>query len=137
GYIARILPAGWSTELLQAIGSVTSFLVITVLLAAIFKILPDANLEWRDVWVGAVVTSALVGVGKAAIGVYLGKTAVASAYGAAGSFVVIVLWLYYASLILLFGAEFTKVWAEQRGRSIEPEPGAVTVVTQERSLQTH
>jgi membrane protein len=127
-----ILPSALSGGFLRVLNFVVSFGVITVLFGAIFKILPDANVRWRDVWVGAAVTSLLFTIGKTAIGLYLGKMAVASAYGAAGSFVVIVLWLNYASLILLLGAEFTKVWTgEEHGRSAEPDPGAVRVVREE------
>src|SRR5262249_45058456 len=134
--LGAFLPAGLSVGLLQGAGFAGSWLVITFLFAAIFKILPDAQVRWSGVWVGALVTSILFTIGKTAIGLYLGKTAAASAYGAAGSFVVIVLWLYYASLILLLGAEFTKIWAGQHGRFVKPEPGAVRVITTERHKRT-
>jgi membrane protein len=81
----------------------------------IFKILPAVELTWRDVWMGAIVTAILFTAGKFAIGYYIGKSGVTSAYGAAGSIVTILLWIYYSSLILLFGAEFTKTYAESRG----------------------
>jgi membrane protein len=129
--IARYLPKGLSAEFLHSLGFLSSFVVITIILAAIFKILPDARIEWHHVWVGAVLTSILFTVGKELIGLYLGKTAVASAYGAAGSFVVIVVWLYYSSLILLFGAEFTKVWSMRSDGMVKPEPGAVHVEVEE------
>jgi len=90
------------------------------------------DLSWRDVWAGGAVTSILFTVGKTALGIYLGKAAPGSTYGAAGSLVAIVLWLYYASLILLFGAEFTKIWAAAHFRAIQPEPGALRVVTETR-----
>ena len=86
-----------------------------LLFAMIFKILPSVDLTWRDVWIGAVVTALLFTAGKFAIGYYIGKSGLASAYGAAASIVTILLWIYYASLILLFGAEFTKAYAESRG----------------------
>jgi membrane protein len=101
--------------LLHAVNLGVSFAVIAVLFAAIFKILPDVDLRWRDVWVGAVVTSLLFSVGKLAIGLYIGKGAVASAYGAAGSLVVVLVWVYYSAQILYFGAELTKVLARRRG----------------------
>jgi membrane protein len=126
-----MLPTWLSSWLLQVVGFAASFLVISALFAALFKILPDMKLGWRDVWVGAVVTSLLFSIGKTAIGLYLGRSATASAYGAAGSFVVIVIWLYYASLIMLFGAEFTKIWAGEHGRRIKPEPDAVGVKVEE------
>jgi len=129
--VKGMLPSGLSAGALQATGFATSFVIIASLFAAIFKILPDAKVQWREVWVGAAVTGILFEIGKTAIGLYLGKTAAASGYGAAGSFVVIILWLYYASLILLFGAEFTKIWALDHGRKPEPEPGALRVSTEE------
>jgi membrane protein len=129
--IARHLPNGLSTGFLHSLEFLASFVVITLILAAIFKILPDARIEWRHVWIGAVLTSLLFTVGKELIGVYLGKTALASAYGAAGSFVIIVVWLHYSSLILLFGAEFTKVWSTRHDGDIKPEPGAVRVHLEE------
>ncbi len=97
------------------INLVASMAIITLLFAVIFKFLPDAKVAWSDVWVGALVTSALFTVGKFAIGLYLGHGAVSSAYGAAGSLVVILVWTYYSSQILLFGAEFTQARARLRG----------------------
>lgn len=134
-WIGRMLPSWLSSSLLQAVGFAVSFLVISALFAALFKILPDMKIGWHDVWVGAVVTSLLFSIGKLGIGLYLGKSATASAYGAAGSFVVIVVWLYYASLILLFGAEFTKIWAGEHGRRIPPENGAVGVKVEEHRVE--
>ncbi len=87
---------------------VLSLLVITLLFAAIFKILPEADVRWKDVWTGAAFTAGLFLLGKYAIGWYLGREATASTYGSAGSFAVMLMWLYYSSIILLFGAEFTK-----------------------------
>jgi membrane protein len=101
-----------------------SFAVITGLFALIFKILPDAKVAWKDVWVGAVLTAGLFTVGKYALGLYLGKSNVASAYGAAGSLVLILLWVYYSAQILLFGAEFTQVYANRLGERIVPAPDA-------------
>jgi membrane protein len=101
-----------------------SFAVITGLFALIFKILPDAKVAWKDVRVGAVLTAGLFTVGKYALGLYLGKSNVASAYGAAGSLVLILLWVYYSAQILLFGAEFTQVYANRFGEHIIPAPGA-------------
>ncbi|HEX5041324.1 MAG TPA: YihY/virulence factor BrkB family protein [Candidatus Polarisedimenticolaceae bacterium] len=95
-----------------------SFLLITLLLGAIYKYLPDAVIEWRDVWVGAAATSVLFTGGKYLIGLYLGQTATGSAFGAAGSFAVLLLWIYYSALISFFGAEFTQVYARRHGRRI-------------------
>jgi membrane protein len=111
---------GTSTELpIAAWGlasGVLSFAVIALLFASIFKVLPNAAIRWRDVWVGALFTSALFMIGKSAIGWYLGRQATASTYGSAGSFVLVLAWLYYSSIILLFGAEFTEAHATLKGR---------------------
>lgn len=136
-YMGGYLPAGFSTTLAQALSFTVAFAVITALFALILKFLPDGRIQWRDAWVGGALTSILFTIGKTALGVYLGKAAPGSAYGAAGSLVVIVLWLYYASLILLLGAEFTKVWAAAHHRAIQPEPGAVRVVTETRREPQH
>src|SRR5690606_32263226 len=103
---------------------VLSFAVITVLFAAIFKILPDAKIRWRDVWVGAGVTAALFVVGKVLIGLYIGRSNPGSMFGAAGSLVLVLLWIYYSSLIMLIGAEFTQVWAKRFGERIMPSKNA-------------
>ena len=112
-YFGQLLPA--PAAALEVLNFVISFGVITVLFAMTFKLLPDVTIAWRDVWPGAALTSLLFTVGKFAIGLYLGKSAVASAYGAGGSLVIIVVWVYYSAQILLFGAEFTKVWTKRRG----------------------
>jgi membrane protein len=104
---------------------VLSFLLITVLFAAIYKYLPDVRIAWKDVWIGAVVTAGLFSVGKALIGIYLGRFAVRSAYGAAGSLVVLLFWVYYSALICFFGAEFTQVYARRFGSEIRPNRHAV------------
>jgi membrane protein len=101
--------------LLQALTQLISFGVITVMFAMIFKFLPETQIEWRDVWVGAAFTSFLFNVGKFLIGLYLGRSGAASAYGAAGSLVILLLWINYSSQILLFGAEFTQVYARTHG----------------------
>ena len=109
---------------LQLMNFALSFLVVTGLFALIFKVLPDAKVAWRDVWIGAALTSALFTIGKFALGVYLGKSNVASAYGAAGSLVLVLLWVYYSAQILLYGAEFTQVYANRIGERIVPAPDA-------------
>jgi membrane protein len=101
--------------LLQAVNLVISLGVITVLFALIFKFLPDARIAWRDVWMGAFVTSMLFSLGKTIIGLYLGNSAVGSTFGAAGSLVLLLLWIYYSAQILFFGAEFTQVYANRYG----------------------
>jgi membrane protein len=113
------LEAGFSsaTAIVAILNSVLALAIAVVLFAMIFKILPDVDLAWRDVWTGALVTGVLFTAGKFLIGFYLGRSNIASSYGAAASIITILLWVYYSSLILLFGAEFTKVYAQSRGRS--------------------
>ena len=104
-----------ATAILWILNNLVSFTVATALFAMIFKILPDVDLTWRDVGMGAVVTSILFTICKSLIGLYLGQSNMASSYGAAASVMTVQLWVYYSSLILLYGAEFTKVFAENRG----------------------
>jgi membrane protein len=133
--LGSLLPSGLSAPVLQGLNQVVSLAVITLLFAAMFKVLPDAKLSWRSVWVGAAVTALLFVVGKFLIGFYLGKSNPGEAYGAAGSLAVLLLWVYYSSLIVLFGAEFTETWAqERRGETIEPEAGAVRVRREKQRL---
>lgn len=122
-----MLPGEVSEALLVALNFGVSLLVITLLFAAMFKVLPDAQIAWRDVWVGALVTTVLFLVGKFLIGLYLGQTNPGEAYGAAGSLAILLVWIYYSAMILLIGAEFTQVWANDRGRGVEPQEGAVRV----------
>lgn len=104
-----------------------SFGVVTALFALMFKTLPDARIHWRDVWVGAAVTAGLFTLGKFGLGVYLGSAGVSSAYGAAGSIVALVIWVYYSAQVLLLGAEFTEVYARRFGSRITPDEDAVAV----------
>jgi len=121
------LTGGFMTErlhLLQVVNAVVSLGVVTVLFAMIFKFLPDAQpvVAWKDVWIGAFMTAILFTLGKVAIGLYLGRGTVGSAYGAAGSLLVILVWVYYAAQILFFGAELTQVYASRHGsRKAAPE----------------
>lgn len=101
--------------------------VITLLFAMIFKFLPEPKIAWRDVWIGALITAALFTAGKFALGLYLGKSGVASSYGAAGSLIVLLLWVYYSAQILFFGAEFTQVYANRFGSHVRPTDNAVAV----------
>lgn len=103
-----------------------SLAVITMLFAAIYKFLPDAKIRWRDVWPGAFLTSILFTIAKFGLGLYFGKSDPGSTYGAAGSVILIMLWVSYAGLVLLFGAEFTQVYAKRYGKDIEPSEGAVS-----------
>jgi membrane protein len=125
--LVQFLPSGISDTALQWLNIGLSLVVITALFATIFRVLPDAKIAWRDVWVGAGVTAVLFVVGKSLIGLYLGHSNPGEAFGAAGSLAVMLLWIYYSSLIVLFGAEFTEAWAEERGGGIVPEDGAVRV----------
>jgi membrane protein len=118
-------------SLMQVIDIVLNLAILALLFGAMFKILPDAKIAWRDVWVGGFVTALLFVIGKFLIGYYLGRSSTGSAFGAARSFAIILLWIYYAGAILLLGAEFTQVWAEGRGRGITPEGGAVRVERKE------
>ncbi len=108
----------------QVINQAVGFGVITAVFALLFKYLPDAEVEWRDVWIGAALTAALFTLGKFGIGLYLGQSAFGSIYGAAGSLVVLLVWVYYSSQILFFGAEFTQVYAKRQGRQIAPSAHA-------------
>jgi len=111
----------------QTANVVSSFFVIAVLFAMIYKFLPDAVISWKDVSIGAAVTAVLFTGGKYAIGIYLGRTATASAYGAAGSLVVLLFWVYYSALISFLGAEFTQVYARRYGPGIQPQRHAVRI----------
>jgi len=102
---------------LEALNLLVSLIVVTALFATIFKVLPDAPVAWRDVWVGAVTTSVLFTVGKSLIGLYLGRTSIGSPYGAAGSLVVMTVWVFYASMIVFLGAELTYLRSKQRATS--------------------
>ncbi len=126
-------PAG---AILARIGDIVlSLAIFTGLFAAMFKVLPDAEITWKDVWVGALVTAALFVLGKFLIGLYLGFSSPGEAYGAAGSVVVILVWIYYTALILLAGAEFTQIWAKRYGSRITPDEDAVRVVEEERVVE--
>jgi membrane protein len=124
-YLAGILPV--SSALMQGLNFALSFAVTTFLFALIFKVLPDVRIRWRDVWIGAAVTALLFSVGRFLIGLYLGRSSVSSAYGAAGSLVVLLVWIYYSAQILLLGAEFTQVYASKFGNGMTPKPNAERV----------
>jgi membrane protein len=113
--------------LMEILNNVVSFGVVTLLFALIYRVLPDAEISWREVWIGAAATSLLFTIGKALLGLYLGSSSVASAYGAAGSLVIILLWVYYTTQIVFFGAELTKVYALHRGSPIQPSRGAIRI----------
>ncbi len=128
-YVQSMLPGG----IVVAVGVylIFDFAVVVLLFAMIFKFLPDVRIQWRDVWIGAVMTAILFLIGKWLLGLYLGSGAAGSAYGAASSLITLLLWIYYSSQILLFGAEFTQVYAQRAGRELEPSHYAVRVETKE------
>jgi membrane protein len=119
--VGRVVPGqavvAWFVDLAISVGGTT------LLFAMLFKYLPDVRVAWRDVWVGAAITAVLFVVGKAAIGVYLGYAGLASSFGAAGSLIVILVWVYYSAQIMLFGAEVTQVWTARYGTRLEPIGG--------------
>jgi membrane protein len=127
-YVGGVVPM--TAVVAEGVNFFVSFAVITLLFALIFKYLPDARIAWSNVWIGAAMTALLFTIGKVILGIYLGNSAVSSAYGAAGSLVVVLVWVYYSAQILFFGAEFTKVYANRYGAGIIPAPNAVRV-TQE------
>jgi membrane protein len=102
-----------------------SFAILTVTFAGIFKILPDAEVEWKDVWIGAAVTTAILVGGKFAVGFYLGRSEPGSAYGAAGALAAVFFWAYFAAMTILLGAEATQAWVTRNGRLIRPQRGAI------------
>jgi membrane protein len=128
-YIQGVLPGG--VVIAMAVYWTFDLAVVILLFAIIFKFLPDAKIQWRDVWIGAGMTAIFFAIGKWALGLYLGSGSAASAYGAASSLITLLLWIYYSSQILLFGAEFTQVYACRAGRGIAPDEHAVRVEKKE------
>jgi len=118
-YVQAMLPGGIVIALV--VYSIFDLAVVVLLFACIFKFLPDVKIQWRDVWIGAVMTAIFFAIGKWALGLYLGSGTAASAYGAASSLITLLLWIYYSSQILLFGAEFTQVYAARAGRAFVPD----------------
>ncbi|HET6347248.1 MAG TPA: YihY/virulence factor BrkB family protein, partial [Myxococcota bacterium] len=121
-YLGSTYPA--LTALWQATNVLVSLAVVTLLFAMVYKVLPDVELRWRDVWVGSLVTAGFFSVGKQLIGLYLGTSSVASSYGAAGSVVVLLVWVYYTSQVVLLGAEFTRFYVEYYRGKPPPEKHA-------------
>jgi membrane protein len=118
-WLSGVLPPA-SVTLWQGVYALISFAVITLLFALLYKLLPDVIVAWRDVWVGALVTALLFTLGKYVISLYLGRSSLGSAFGAAGSLVAILVWVYYSAQIVLFGAEFTRIYAECCGTHVRP-----------------
>lgn len=123
---------GFPLSLTKVLDAALSLTVITALFAAIFRILPDARIGWRDVFTGAAATALLFVAGKTLIGFYLGQSDPGSMFGAAGSLALVLLWIYLSAVLLLLGAEFTQVWARRHGKAIRPASGAVSVVREIR-----
>lgn len=130
--LKSVLPGGDVVPLILNV--ILDLVVITLLFAMIFKYLPDAKIAWRDVWIGAGLTTVFFLIGKWALGIYLGSGSAGSAYGAASALITTLLWVYYSAQILLFGAEFTQVYANEFGSHVEPEENAVKV--ERREVQT-
>jgi membrane protein len=133
-YLRNVMPGGHILAL--GLFLIFDFAVIVLLFAMIFRYLPDAKIAWRDVWVGATLTAVLFALGKFVLGLYLGSGAAGSAYGAASSLITLLLWIYYAAQILLFGAEFTQVYANTYGTRVEPEEHAVKIEITEKIVTT-
>ncbi|MDT8305189.1 MAG: YihY/virulence factor BrkB family protein [Anaerolineae bacterium] len=132
-FITGLLPE--AQLLMQIVNFAVSLAIVILLFAAIYKVIPDVHIAWRDVWVGAIVTGILFTLGKQAIGFYLGQSSTASTYGAAGSLVVFLLWIYYSAAIFFLGAEFTQVYANRFGTRLVPEEGTVPVTEEARAEQ--
>jgi membrane protein len=124
GWAAGLLPGALGDAALRGLDLGLSLVVITALFATMFKVLPDAEIAWRDVWGGALATAALFVLGKFLLGIYIGVSDPGSAFGAAGSLALILVWVYYSAMIFFFGAELTQVRARRRGRAIRPEQDA-------------
>ncbi len=115
----------------QGINFLISFGVVALLFALIYKVLPDVKVAWHDVWIGAIITALLFNLGKFLLGLYLGRSSFTSAYGAAGSLVVLLVWVYYSGQIIFFGAEFTRLYAMKCGSRVQPAIGAEFVTVKE------
>lgn len=126
--LGGMMPGGLSGPVLYMLNLVISLAVFTLLFAAMFKVLPDATVAWKDVWIGGLFTALLFVIGKFLLGWYLGRSNPGEAFGAAGSLALLLVWVYYSSMILLLGAEFTQTWAVERGSGIEPEKGAIRIM---------
>ncbi|MEL6166288.1 MAG: YihY/virulence factor BrkB family protein, partial [Cyanobacteria bacterium J06628_3] len=132
-YFSNLIPG---FDLLWQIANfIISFAVITLLFAIIYKFMPDVEIDWSDVWVGSAITSLLFVIGKSLLGLYLGNGSFGSAYGAAGSLVVVLAWINYAAQIIFFGAEFTQVYASRYGSRIVPDENAMRVPEIDRAKQ--
>ncbi len=132
-FLARYF-SEFSVILVQLTDNVLTFIVTTFLFSLMFKVLPDAKIKWKDVLIGGLITSVFFTLGKLTIGYYLGSSNIASVYGAAGSIMIIMVWVYYSSIILYLGAEFTKVYAKLHGGKIYPNEYAIWIKTEETQV---
>lgn len=132
-FVSALLPD--LTILAQLLNLLISLSAVTVVFALIFKVVPDVEIAWSDVWIGAAVTAVLFVLGQFAIGLYLGNSDVTSTYGAAGALVVILLWVFYSAQIMFIGAEFTQVYADRHGARIVPDENAVPITEEAREKQ--
>jgi membrane protein len=132
--LERVLPEGLSGVVLHIINLAIALTVISLLFALLFRHVPDVRIEWRDVRVGAIVTGILFIAGKFALGLWLGRSDPGSAFGAAGSLALLLVWIYYSAIILFLGAEFTQAWTTRKGRDIEPAPGAVRMIERKEAV---
>lgn len=132
--MSALLPGFLSEGVAYSLDAAVGLVVFGGLFAAMFKWIPDAEIEWKDVRTGAICTALLFILGKELIAIYLGQANTGQSYGPAGALAVIMLWVFCASVILLLGAEFTQIWAQRFGREVLPEPGAVKVVREVRSV---
>ncbi|MGB3546920.1 MAG: YihY/virulence factor BrkB family protein [Saprospiraceae bacterium] len=131
--ISQMMPALGPT-LLETVSFLIGFIVTTVIIALLFRFMPDARARWRDIWAGAIFTSALFTLGKFAIGFYIGNSDFGSTYGAAGALITLLVWTYYSSQIIFLGAEFTFVWAKWRGYPIRPGKHAKKIIRQVKTM---
>ena len=132
-FVGNVLPG--IDALWQLVNLLLSFVITTLLFGLIYKVLPDVKIAWSDVWIGATITSVLFSIGRFLLGQYLGNSSFGSTYGAAGSLVIILAWVYYAAQILFFGAEFTQVYARRYGSQIVPAENAVALTDEARAEQ--
>lgn len=129
-FLERLLSEA-TVYLIQVLTFSISLATVTLVFALIFKVLPDAKLKWKDVWIGALVTTGLFSIGRYLISLYLSNSNIGSTYGVAGSLVLVLIWIYYSSVILLLGAEFTQAFSNKMGRKILPKKNAVKIIRQE------
>jgi membrane protein len=134
-FVSAALPEPFSAVVLHAISVGLSLVVGTLLFGVIFEVVPDADVEWRDAWIAAGVTAVLFVLGNYLLGLYVSRGGVGSAFGAAGSLAVLLVWIYYSAMILFLGAELTQVLARHRGSRIQPSRGAVRIVLERRIVR--